>query len=61
MFFAALDIEHPQALIYPLTVAAKSQSVKRKAAADAVMGHMLQFSPNIVNQAVLVSQELIRV
>ncbi len=53
--------EHPQALIYPLTVAAKSQSVKRKAAADAVMGHMLQFSPNIVNQAVLVSQELIRV
>jgi len=53
--------EHPQALIYPLTVAAKSQSVKRKAAADAVMGHMLQFSPTIVNQAVLVSQELIRV
>ncbi|KAJ3083694.1 phosphatidylinositol kinase- protein kinase tor1, partial [Quaeritorhiza haematococci] len=53
--------EHPQALVYSLTVASKSQSIPRKKAALAIMDKMRMHSANLVEQALLVSQELIRV
>jgi len=53
--------EHPQALIYPLTVASKSQSSVRSSAAKAILDKMRLHSPNLVEQALLVSEELIRV
>ncbi|ORZ10331.1 phosphatidylinositol kinase Tor2 [Lobosporangium transversale] len=53
--------EHPQALVYSLTVASKSPSVVRKNAALAIMEKMRVHSPLLVEQALLVSQELIRV
>jgi len=52
---------HPQALIYPLTVASKSQSPTRRAAAEDIMNQMRQHSPTLAEQAMMVSQELIRV
>ncbi|PSR71034.1 hypothetical protein PHLCEN_2v13082 [Hermanssonia centrifuga] len=52
---------HPQALIYPLTVASKSNSLPRRTAAQAITDRMKEHSPTIVNQATIVSQELIRV
>lgn len=53
--------EHPQALVYSLTVASKSQSESRKKAALAILDKMRVHSSNLVEQALLVSQELIRV
>ena len=53
--------EHPQALVYSLTVASKSQSVSRKKSALAILDKMRIHSANLVVQALLVSQELIRV
>jgi serine/threonine-protein kinase mTOR len=41
---------HPQALIYPLTVASKSSSAMRKNAALAIMDRMREHSPVIVSQ-----------
>ena len=41
---------HPQALVYPLTVASKSPSALRKDAALAIMDRMKQHSPAIVEQ-----------
>lgn len=41
---------HPQALIYPLTVAAKSSSTPRRSAAQAIMDRMREHSPVIVDQ-----------
>ncbi|KAL9713509.1 phosphatidylinositol kinase- protein kinase tor1 [Leucoagaricus gongylophorus] len=41
---------HPQALIYPLTVASKSSSIARKNAALGIMERMREHSPIIVNQ-----------
>ncbi|CAK5264818.1 unnamed protein product [Mycena citricolor] len=52
---------HPQALIYPLTVASKSPSESRKNAALAIMDRMGEHSSKIVEQASVVSRELIRV
>ncbi|KAI0330947.1 FAT-domain-containing protein [Cubamyces sp. BRFM 1775] len=52
---------HPQALVYPLTVASKSSSAVRKTAALNIMDRMREHSPIIVEQALVVSQELIRV
>ncbi|KAI0046207.1 atypical/PIKK/FRAP protein kinase [Auriscalpium vulgare] len=52
---------HPQALIYALTVASKSSSATRKNAALAIMDRMKEHSAVIVEQALVVSQELIRV
>jgi FKBP12-rapamycin complex-associated protein len=52
---------HPQALVYSLTVASKSQSDSRKNAALAILERMRAHSCNLVEQALLVSQELIRV
>ncbi|KAL4435039.1 hypothetical protein ABPG77_003864 [Micractinium sp. CCAP 211/92] len=51
---------HPQALMYPLLVACKSQSPSRRAAAMAVVDAVRQHSATLVEQAQLVSHELIR-
>ncbi|THH04859.1 hypothetical protein EW145_g5218 [Phellinidium pouzarii] len=61
MLLTEVGRHHPQALIYPLTVASKSSSVSRKDAALAIMDRMKAHSAVIVDQALLVSQELIRV
>ncbi|CAL4086221.1 unnamed protein product, partial [Meganyctiphanes norvegica] len=52
---------HPQALIYPLTVAAKSSVPARAQAAEKVLKNMREHSANLVSQAMMVSEELIRV
>ncbi|KAI0741336.1 atypical/PIKK/FRAP protein kinase [Daedaleopsis nitida] len=52
---------HPQALVYPLTVASKSSSAVRKKAALNMMDRMKEHSLTIVEQALLVGHELIRV
>lgn len=52
---------HPQALVYPLTVAIKSESVSRQKAALSIIEKMRMHSPTLVDQAELVSHELIRV
>jgi FKBP12-rapamycin complex-associated protein len=52
---------HPQALVYPLTVASKSYSEVRKAAALSILNQMRLHSNLLVNQALLVSSELVRV
>jgi len=53
--------KHPQALVYPLTVASKSQHNERVSAAVSVLKTMQQHSARLVAQADLVSGELIRV
>ncbi|KAG1057434.1 hypothetical protein G6F43_000742 [Rhizopus delemar] len=53
--------EHPQALVYSLTVASKSQSVPRRRATFVIMDRMRIHSATLVEQALMVSQELIRV
>ena len=53
--------EHPQALIYPLTVASKSQTLARQKAANNIMNYMKKHSERLVEQAQLISGELIRV
>lgn len=52
---------HPQALVYPLTVAIKSESVSRQKAALSIIEKMRIHSSTLVDQAELVSHELIRV
>ncbi|KAJ8676220.1 hypothetical protein QAD02_012006 [Eretmocerus hayati] len=52
---------HPQALVYPLTVASKSASHARKTAANKILNSMSEHSPTLVQQAKMVSDELIRV
>ncbi|EAL66546.1 protein kinase, Atypical group [Dictyostelium discoideum AX4] len=52
--------EHPQALVYPLTVATKSHSPARLAAAKSLMDKMRKHSATLVDQALPVSQELVR-
>lgn len=52
---------HPQALIYPLLVAAKSQVLMRKEVANSIMSRMRDQNALLVEQASLVSHELIRV
>ena len=52
---------HPQALIYPLTVASKSSAAARKNAANKILNKMKEHSESLVSQAVMVSDELIRV
>ncbi|KAK9379012.1 armadillo-type protein [Kockiozyma suomiensis] len=52
---------HPQSLVYPLTVAIKSDSVTRQKAAMAIMDKMRAHSATLVKQAEIVIQELIRV
>lgn len=52
---------HPQALLYPLTVATKSPSTVRIKGAMDVIENVREHSPVLVEQALLVSRELIRV
>jgi len=52
---------HPQALVYPLTVAMKSNVTRRSQSATMIMQSLGKHSPRLVEQAELVSQELIRV
>lgn len=52
--------QHTQALMYPLLVATKSQSSGRRTAAFSVLDCIRQHSPSLVEQAHLVSHELIR-
>lgn len=52
---------HPQALVYPLTVASKSASTPRRSAANKILKSMCEHSQALVQQAVMVSDELIRV
>jgi serine/threonine-protein kinase mTOR len=52
---------HPQALVYPLTVAMKSSVARRANSATQIMDSMRAHSPRLVEQANLVSHELIRV
>jgi len=52
---------HPQALIYPLTVASKSASVDRHNAANQILHNLCEHSSMLVQQALMVSDELIRV
>ncbi|KAI1177064.1 TOR kinase [Nemania sp. FL0916] len=53
---------HPQALVYPLTVAMKApQNTRRSKSAALIMDSMRAHSANLVDQADIVSHELIRV
>ncbi|WFD00567.1 non-specific serine/threonine protein kinase [Malassezia yamatoensis] len=58
---ADVGTAHPQALVYPLTVATKSPSALRMHAATGIMDTMREHSPVLVEQAILVSDELIRI
>jgi len=53
--------QHPQAVLYPLLVACKSQSTSRRVAALAILDNVRQHSALLVEQAQVVSLELIRV
>jgi FKBP12-rapamycin complex-associated protein len=53
--------QHPQALIYPLVVASKSMVRERKIAANRVLDNMREHSHTLVQQAMIVSEELIRI
>jgi phosphatidylinositol kinase/protein kinase (PI-3 family) len=53
---ASVGKEHPQALVYSLTVASKSQSASRLAAARSIMDKMRKHSATLVDQALMVSQ-----
>lgn len=52
---------HPQALVYPLTVAMKSNVTRRSQSASHIMESMRQHSAKLVEQADTISHELIRV
>lgn len=52
---------HPQALVFPLTVSMKSDVSRRSRQAAELMNTMRQHSPKLVEQADLVSHELIRI
>lgn len=53
--------QHPQAIIYSLNVASKSQSISRRTAALALLDRMKSHSSRLVDQSSMISQELIRV
>ncbi|KAI9816376.1 MAG: phosphatidylinositol kinase- protein kinase tor1 [Phylliscum demangeonii] len=52
---------HPQALVYPLAVALKSNLGRRSRAAGQIMDSLREHSPKLVQQAEMVSRELVRV
>ena len=56
-----LGAKHPQALMYPLSVLLKSPLLERKAAAESLMNSLKAHSNDLVEQALMVSSELIRV
>ena len=59
--FVRVGRQHPQALLYPLLVACKSQSTTRRVSATAVLDNLRNHSALLVEQAEVVSLELIRV
>ena len=53
---------HPQALVFPLTVASHNHTLdKRREAAELLLSKIAEHSPELVDQALMVSKELIRV
>ena len=58
---AKIGKAHPQALVYPLVVAGKSHSDSRRVSAMHVLQAIRQHSEKLVNQASMVSSELVRV
>uniref|UniRef100_H3G802 Serine/threonine-protein kinase TOR n=1 Tax=Phytophthora ramorum TaxID=164328 RepID=H3G802_PHYRM len=52
---------HPQALIYPITVASKALNPIRKLAAEGILAAVRRHSSQLVYEADMVSRELIRV
>ena len=56
-----LGTRHAQALVYPLSVALKSPKGNRKEAAESLMSSLRQHSAKLIDQALLVSHELVRV
>ncbi|RLN97992.1 hypothetical protein BBJ28_00023313, partial [Nothophytophthora sp. Chile5] len=52
---------HPQALIYPITVASKALNLTRKTAAEGILAAVRRHSSQLVYEADMVSRELIRV
>ena len=58
---AEVGRSHPQALVYPLTVAMKSNLGRRARAASQIVDSLRHHSGNLVQQAEIVSHELIRV
>eukprot|EP01125_Pyxidicula_operculata_P006159 TRINITY_DN2146_c0_g2_i1.p1 TRINITY_DN2146_c0_g2~~TRINITY_DN2146_c0_g2_i1.p1 ORF type:complete len:2397 (-),score=492.72 TRINITY_DN2146_c0_g2_i1:292-6513(-) len=52
---------HPQALVFPITVALKSPFKQRHQAAQTVLDNMQQHSAQLVSEALTVGDELIRV
>ncbi|KAH7327706.1 atypical PIKK FRAP protein kinase [Rhizoctonia solani] len=52
---------HPQALIYPLSVASRSTSIARKQAAALILNQMRAQFNTLVDEALSISNELIRV
>ena len=52
---------HPQALVYALTVASKYPNLARRRAAMNIIDKMREHCPLLVEQALMVSEELIRV
>ena len=58
---AKIGKTHPQALVYPLVVASKSHSDSRRGSALQVLHAIRQHSEKLVNQASMVSSELVRV
>ncbi|ELP92074.1 FKBP12-rapamycin complex-associated protein, putative [Entamoeba invadens IP1] len=53
--------KHPQALVYPLTVASKSPSYDRRKTAMSVIEKIRADSGHLVEQALLLGEELVRV
>lgn len=56
-----LGEKHPQALMYPLSVLLTGQVVERKTAAESLMNSLRSHSSALVEEALMVSSELIRV
>jgi serine/threonine-protein kinase mTOR len=56
-----LGEKHPQALMYPLSVLLKSPVAERKQSAESLMNSLKTHSCELVEEALLVSSELIRV
>ena len=58
---SSIGKDHPQALVYPLIVASKSNNITRLTQARKLIDKMNKLFPALIEQALLVCQELIRV
>ena len=52
---------HPQALLFPLRVASETRNLARSEAALRILEQIKVHSMNLVNEAILVSEELVRI